>query len=86
MYFGLGAHPAVSTKLKATDTYQNYEVRLSSKESYPRIPLVDGFVDLEHIAATLPVSHDLFKNDALIYDLAQEPNEISLVSKQHAMA
>ncbi|MBX9012355.1 aldose 1-epimerase family protein [Ligilactobacillus murinus] len=86
MYFGLGAHPAFSTKLKATDTYQDYEVRLSPKESYPRIPLVDGFIDLEHIttgAATLPVSHGLFKNDALIYDLAQKPNQVSLVSKQH---
>lgn len=84
MYFGIGAHPAFSTKLTEVDDYNEYEVTVGPKDIYDRIPLVDGYIDLDNITSgnnVLPISHDLFKDDALIYDLKQEPATVSLKNR-----
>ena len=86
IYFGIGAHPAFSTKLELADQYTDYEVQISPAKKRLHIPLKDGYLDLDQTAlkdTDLAVSHELFKDDAIIYNLEQEPAVITLKSKKH---
>lgn len=87
MYYGLGAHPAFSTKLLANDSYTDYQVELAPKAKRKMIPLRANLLDLEnaHYSETsiLPITHDLFKDDALVYELEKNPLEATLRNTKH---
>lgn len=86
MYFGLGAHPAFSTLLKKNDSFDDYEIEIEPT-TLTRIPLKNSLIDpknaYEETCRTLPVTHELFRNDALIYDLKQKPCSFTLKSRKH---
>ena len=86
MYFGLGAHPAFSTLLKENDSFDDYVIEIEP-ETLTRIPLKNSLIDpknsYQETCPELPVTHELFRNDALIYDLKQKPCSFTLKSTKH---
>lgn len=87
MYYGLGAHPAFSTKLLPNDSYTDYQVELTPKLKRKMIPLRANLLDLENASGSetslLPVTHSLFKDDALVYELEEKPLEATLRNIKH---
>lgn len=84
MIFGIGGHPGFNIpvdgeKLKKTDYY----FATQPSETRVQIPLKGAFLDWENrsLASTntlIGLSDDLFKNDALIFQLRGHDNKISL--------
>lgn len=87
MYYGLGAHPAFSTKLLPDDAYTDYQVELAPELKRKLIPLRANLLDLENTSASktslLPVTHALFKDDALVYELEEKPLKATLRNTKH---
>lgn len=84
IYFGIGGHPAFKTPLTPKESFSDYELTFSVDYRLPKIPLTNGLTDIESArlsAPTATVSRELFKDDALIYDLEQKPTKVSLTSK-----
>ena len=84
IYFGIGGHPAFKTPLTPKESFSDYELTFSTDYRLPKIPLTNGLTDIESArlsAPTATVSRELFKDDALIYDLEQKPTKVSLTSK-----
>lgn len=85
MYFGIGGHPAFRTPLSNDESFEDYQVSFASEASLPKIPLVAGLTDIESATLAAPkvaINRDVFKDDALIYDLGQKPTEIKLQSQK----
>ena len=76
MYFGLGAHPAFSTLLEAGDRFEDYVIETEPRTTLLRIPLKNSLIDPKNAyqekCSPLEITHETFKDDALIYDLKQE--------------
>ena len=87
IYFGLGAHPAFSTQLSAADKFEDYVITTSPRKTLTRIPLEQGLVNPKKASpedvGEFKVTHALFKDDALIYDLGQTEQEFTLKSTVH---
>lgn len=84
IYFGIGGHPAFKTPLTPKESFSDYELIFSADYRLPKIPLTNGLTDIESArlsAPTTTISRELFKDDALIYDLEQKPTKVSLTSK-----
>lgn len=90
MYFGLGAHPAFSTLLAAGDRFEDYVIETEPRTTLLRIPLKNSLIDPKNAyqekCSPLEITHETFKDDALIYDLKQEKETFILKSKNTAMA
>ncbi|WP_099974749.1 aldose 1-epimerase family protein [Lactobacillus terrae] len=85
MNFSVGAHPGFNIPFDNQLEYEDYQIKLEPQETLNRIPLKESNIDLskefsvdnqnEHL------THDLFKNDAIIYRL-NNPLVISISSEQ----
>lgn len=83
LYFAVGAHPGFSVPLAEGTDYNDYRLELSPKQNRYIIPLDNSNVSpekrFETDKNTLEISHDLFKDDAIIFEL-EGSNTISIVS------
>ncbi len=86
MYFTLGSHPAFSLPL-GNERLEEYSIEFEKKETLDRYFLEDGllcvspqprYLDNEGI---IPITQDLFKNDALIFKNIRS-HKIDLVHKR----
>ncbi|MCI2033337.1 MAG: aldose 1-epimerase family protein [Lactobacillus sp.] len=75
LYFGIGGHPGFVVPLSDDTSFDDYYLEFKPRKSRVTIPLKAGEgIDYVHrtLAATdvnQQLSHDLFKNDAIIYEL-----------------
>lgn len=75
LYFSVGGHPGFRLPLTEDTTYNDYYLAFTPKKSRVTIPLVAGQgIDYDNrtLAATdvnQQLSHDYFKNDAVIFEL-----------------
>ena len=71
IWFSLGAHPALKVPFDG-GRFEDYTLEFEREEHAQRIPLKDGLLTHERVACldgrTLPLSYDLFNDDALIFD------------------
>ena len=87
MYYSLGTHPAFHLPWKKNTTIQDYELRFQEKEQAEILLLTtDGlrsgdrklFLDNKN---KIPLSEDLFKNDALVFDNLRS-SELSVIESR----
>lgn len=74
LYFSIGGHPGFNIPLSDDTTFEDYYFGFEPRKSQVTIPLTEGGVDYAHrtLAATdvnQRLTHDTFKNDAVIYEL-----------------
>jgi galactose mutarotase-like enzyme len=88
MLFSVGGHPAFKIPLIDGTKYEDYYLKFEKKESVGRWPVMpDGLIGsppqpLLNNEGTLPLTHELFYEDALVFkDLASE--KISIRSSRH---
>lgn len=71
MYFGLGGHPGFNVPLEPGLRFEDYRIRFDSDSPQRVLFTADGFVSGEfpdfplEDGAVLPLSHDLFDDDAI---------------------
>lgn len=88
MYFSIGAHPAFKVPLVDGTDYEAHYLLFQHKESAPRWPIdpkgliMDRPIPLLENTSTLKLSHDLFKQDALVFKNLRS-QQVSLKSKSH---
>ncbi|MFD1317640.1 aldose 1-epimerase family protein [Loigolactobacillus zhaoyuanensis] len=92
LYFSIGGHPGFKIPLTDDTAFEDYYISYEPKKSRVQIPLVGPFNDAAHktLAATdadHDLSHELFQDDALIYELHQ-PNTFTLKNdhNQHSIS
>lgn len=88
MFFSIGAHPAFMCPIE-NDSFEDYYFEFEKKETASLMQLVDvGYFSHEEKPFLenenkIPISLDLFKNDALVFKNLNS-TKISLKSKKHA--
>jgi galactose mutarotase-like enzyme len=88
IFFSIGAHPAFMCPIKSGETIEDYYFEFNKVENSSKMLLnKDGYLLYERVECLedsniIPLSLDLFKNDALIFDDLKS-NRISLKSKNH---
>jgi galactose mutarotase-like enzyme len=89
MYFSIGGHPAFKVPLIAGNSFEDYFLRMEKQESSRRWPVSqEGLIGPSpemflHDSDIIPLSHDLFSNDALVFKDLQS-RVISIRSHKHA--
>ena len=82
LHFALGAHPAFRVPLTAETSYEDYYLEILPQQARKIIPLSGGLTDPKNAYLTkgdrLNITHETFKDDAVIYDLNQEPTSFVL--------
>lgn len=73
LFFSVGGHPAFNVPLEDNLTFEDYYLAFSPMKSRIELPLAGNFIDMSQrtLGATntnLRLTHDLFQNDALIYE------------------
>lgn len=73
MYFSIGGHPAFNVPLEDSMAFTDYYIDPSPMKSRINLSLKDGLIDFEQRTlgqtnTTIALNHELFKNDALIYE------------------
>ncbi|VDG30785.1 galactose mutarotase [Lactobacillus sp.] [Lactiplantibacillus mudanjiangensis] len=86
LLFSIGGHPAFNVPLDAPEgDLANYQVTVAPKKVYQHIPLqapyndIDNSTDLD-LTKPLPLTRDLFKDDAVILNLDHEETTLLLSS------
>lgn len=89
IHFSIGSHPAFMCPLYKDESLEDYYFKFNSKETASIMCLnKDGYFVKNRLpfldnSNTIPLSKDLFQNDALVFsDLTS--NEISICSKNHS--
>jgi galactose mutarotase-like enzyme len=87
MPFSIGAHPAFNVPLLEDESFEDYCLQFEEKEDLETIKLEGSYRNgKKELLATniteLPLTRDLFKDDALIFEKLNK-NIISLRSKKH---
>lgn len=88
IYFSIGAHPAFMCPIKPNETFNDYYFEFNRNENSPKMVLnKEGYLLYEKEEClkdnkVIPLSLELFKNDALIFEDLKS-NRISLKSKNH---
>ena len=86
MWFGIGGHPAFKVPMDQNHYYDDYVVKLDPQTTRNLIPLKGPYADIDHLkeerTSEISVSHDAFKNDAIILDLGEEPTTITLTDNE----
>lgn len=88
LYFSIGAHPAFNVPLE-TGKFEDYKLLISPREKRQKVPLdattglisANGIKDEKKIYE-IPLTHELFKEDALIFK-SSPVTKVSLVSKKN---
>lgn len=76
MYFGIGAHPGFSTQIAQGETLSDYKILFSNKHELTAEKLADGLLSGESYKINLPngelpLSAEVFNNDALVFKNTQ---------------
>ncbi|EDO1180012.1 TPA: aldose 1-epimerase family protein [Listeria innocua] len=85
IYFSIGAHPAFNLPLTDGTTFEDYYLDFGTEENLETLclegPYRSGKIEkvVNEPARYLPLSYDLFKNDALIFE-ALKQKEITIKS------
>ncbi|PEY37695.1 LACX protein [Bacillus cereus] len=87
MLFSIGAHPGFNCPLVEGESFTDYHLSFNSPEHLETNVLKGPFLSKEkqlivENEAELPLTYDLFKNDALIFE-NMNTNEISIRSHKH---
>ncbi|MBO9128181.1 aldose 1-epimerase family protein [Bacillus sp. 165] len=87
MYFSIGAHPGFRCPLLANEQYTDYYLEFSSPERLETYVLQGPYIREEKLvlaerAGSLPLSQQLFKNDAIILENMNH-NEITIRSHKN---
>lgn len=87
MYYGIGGHPAFNAPIDSRLSFEDYELVFEKGKFLQQIPLVDNCLDLtnalkEVSQSVYPLTHDLFKNDALVFETTTDEVQITLQSKK----
>lgn len=71
LLYSIGAHPAFAVPLVPGTSYSDYFIRFEQPETAPRWLIRDGLIDqpedLLQATQELPLTHDLFYRDALVF-------------------
>ena len=93
MYFSIGGHPGFKVPMTADTQFDDYFVDYRPQKSRVNIPLQGAFINLNErtLAPTdvaTDISHELFKDDAMIYELKGQENVFSIRSEKtpHAIS
>lgn len=93
MYFSIGGHPGFKVPMTADTQFDDYFVDYRPQKSRVKIPLQGAFINLNErtLAPTdvaTDISHELFKDDAMIYELKGQENVFSIRSEKtpHAIS
>lgn len=83
MIFGVGGHPGFNLPIKDDEKKEDYFFDMHPSVARVKIPLKNAFLDWNNrsLASTdsfISLSDELFKNDALIYELHGHDNKVSL--------
>ena len=86
LYFSVGAHPAFNCPLQKDEAFGDYELVFNDKSGLIINALNDGLItsqtkQIELKNHKLPVSKQLFENDALVF-MNSQINEVKLVSSK----
>lgn len=83
-YFGVGAHPGFNLPVDENNKFDDYYFEFSPSENRYQIPLVNSQIDSKNhkLVETkeIPITHDLFKKDALIFEL-EGANTVSVKNR-----
>ena len=88
MFFSIGAHPAFNCPLVEGTTFDDYYLEFPQNESPVQIHLNtqtglrNGVEEKVLLGTKLPLSYELFKNDAVIYE-GLKSQEVTLKSDKH---
>ncbi|CAI8703870.1 MULTISPECIES: aldose 1-epimerase family protein [Bacillus] len=87
MFFSIGAHPGFNCPLVEGESFTDYHLSFNGPEYLETSVLEGPFLSQEkqlmvENKAELPLTYDLFKNDALIFE-NMNTNEISIRSHKH---
>jgi len=86
LYFSIGGHPAFNVPLAAPEgDLANYQVTVAPKQTYRHIPLKAPYNDIANsttmdLTKPLPLTRELFKDDAVILDLKHQETTLLLSS------
>lgn len=86
LFFSIGAHPAFNCPLQQNESFNDYELVFQNKNKLIINQLNDGLItnqikEIELVNNKLPVSRELFDNDALVC-MNTQIEEVSLISKK----
>lgn len=86
MYFSIGAHPGFRCPLQSGECFEDYYLEFSQKETVYKYILEQGLLSNQTEVALrddniIPLSYDLFKEDALIFKDLQS-NSVTLKSRK----
>lgn len=87
LIFGVGGHPGFNLPVNQETVKEDYYFATQPSEARVRIPLEGAYLNWNErsLASTdslITISDDLFKNDALIYELRGHDNKISLKTEK----
>lgn len=87
LIFGIGGHPGFNLPVNQETVKEDYYFATQPSEARVRIPLEGAYLNWNErsLASTdslITISDDLFKNDALIYELRGHDNKISLKTEK----
>ena len=80
MHFSLGLHPGFTCPMVEGTSFEDYELVFSEKETLDRHlldgPLLSGEVEPHYLQdeASIPLHHELFKDDALVFEGIKSQN------------
>lgn len=84
MYFSVGAHPAFNIPLQPGLSFDDYSLKFSPEIDHTRVGLAGKYADFAAGKTVsendIPLSLELFKDDALIYELNRQETVMSLTS------
>ncbi|MBQ3433553.1 MAG: aldose 1-epimerase family protein [Selenomonadaceae bacterium] len=88
IYFSIGAHPALSCPINYRESFEDCYLKFNRAEKSSRIPLTSrGTLSHDRIptldGTELPLTYDLFKGDALVFDDLKS-DEVSVCSRKSA--
>ncbi|PHA03540.1 LACX protein [Bacillus pseudomycoides] len=87
MYFSIGGHPGFNCPLLPNESFTDYYLSFSAPEHLETSVLEGPFLSKNKLIVAektteLPLTYDLFKNDALIFENMNK-NEIAIRSHKH---
>ncbi|KAF1304781.1 MULTISPECIES: aldose 1-epimerase family protein [Enterococcus] len=86
MFFSIGGHPAFNVPLDPALSFEDYYLAFSPRKSRLILPLEGNYVNMDQRTlgqtnTNIGLTHELFKNDALIYE-TKGLNSISICSEK----
>lgn len=88
MLFSIGGHPAFNIPLEKDTRFEDYSVVFAPEATRVHLPLKGPYIDMQNKTreknnARVPLTRELFKNDALVFE-TKGKNEYTLESEKSA--